>query len=282
MNRAAWKQVAWLGGAALAASALTFGAVRARAAGIPAVELLTYTGYLEDPDGAPVAGKVAVAVEVWTAVADGTKVCEAVVDELELVSGRFQVALPACEAVVKKTPELWVEVRVDGVTLGRTKLGAVPFAIEAGHATLADNASTADKATSATTADKAVAASGALDTRIKSVESLTSCPVADAPGKYGFCIWHEDKGTRYSQTYPQAAATCKSKGARLCTFAEVSAAYAAGAEWCAFSWVADVAPDASGYVSYPMQAGKPGCHGPGVSFDANPATTLADANCCKL
>jgi hypothetical protein len=33
-----------------------------------------------------------------------------------------------------REPDLWAEVVVDGASLGRAKLGAVPFAVEAAHA----------------------------------------------------------------------------------------------------------------------------------------------------
>jgi hypothetical protein len=94
-------------------------------------------------------------VELWTdgEAGAGKKVCEAVVETVELQAGRFQVALTDCDAEVKKNHNLWTEVRVDGASLGRTKLGAVPYAIEAAHATSADEAS------------------GALDERIATLES---------------------------------------------------------------------------------------------------------------
>jgi hypothetical protein len=124
-------------------------------------------------------------------------------------------------------------------------------------------------------------------TRIATLESSRTCPDnPGAPTKFGFCIWHDDNGTRYSQDHAQAAATCAKKGARLCTFAEVSAAWHAGAEWCSFSWVADTPPPANGdvtagYASYPIQTDQTGCHQIGVSFDLVPLTTRYDANCCR-
>jgi hypothetical protein len=78
------------------------------------------------------------------------------------VAGRFQLALPDCQAAVGASPDLWLEAIVDGKSLGRTKLGAVPYAIEASHAVSADSAD---------------GASGALATRLdaveKNVEALT-------------------------------------------------------------------------------------------------------------
>jgi len=114
-------------------------AVRANAAGVPDMKALTYNGYIETPDGKPVTAKVNIFVNIYDAATDGTKVCEQTVMDLTPVSGRFQVELPeACTVAVKANPNLWIEAVVNGSALGRTKLGAVPYALEAGHATSAD------------------------------------------------------------------------------------------------------------------------------------------------
>ncbi len=140
---------------ATAACAGTLVVVRARAAGIPDADVLTYTGYLEDADGKPLTSTVSIAVELWTdgEPGAGEKVCDAVADDVELQGGRFQVPLTNCDAEVKKNPNLWADVRVDGASLGRTKLGAVPYAIEAAHATAADEAAHALTADAAETAN---------------------------------------------------------------------------------------------------------------------------------
>jgi len=126
-------------------------AVSASAAGVPDAMALTYTGYLETPTGVPVTGAVNIIVNVFDAAVDGNKVCEKTVMDLTLTSGRFQVELPdTCTAAVKANPNLWVEVLVGGASLGRSKLGAVPYALEAGHATSADSATNATNAARAT------------------------------------------------------------------------------------------------------------------------------------
>ncbi len=134
------KRLAGIGGLVLAGSLATFLAVRARAAGIPAANALTYTGYLETPDGKPIATDINVTVNVWDAATDGKKVCEATAEKLKPVAGRFQVPLPDCQAPVGATPDLWLEALIDGTSLGRTKVGAVPYAVEANHASVADAA----------------------------------------------------------------------------------------------------------------------------------------------
>jgi hypothetical protein len=133
-----------LGAVAVAASALTLLAVRARAAGVPDVEALTYTGYLEGADGVALDGTHSIAVRFWESIQAEDSLCAAEDAGLELVAGRFQLALPKkCADAVKASPDVFADVVVDGSSLGRTKLGAVPYALEAGHATSADTASEA-------------------------------------------------------------------------------------------------------------------------------------------
>lgn len=134
MKQAKLRQVSAYSLIAVAASAGTLLAMRARAAGIPEKDALTYTGYLEDADGNALGGKHSISVR-FVASATATKaLCTGDAPDLELVAGRFQVALPDCAEVVKANPELFVDVQVDGAWLGATKLGAVPYAIEAGRA----------------------------------------------------------------------------------------------------------------------------------------------------
>lgn len=156
---------------ALAASLGTFLAVTARAAGIPATAALTYSGYLESPDGTPISSKVSVGIDVWNAATAGKKVCSVATTSITPVSGRFQVTLPdACTTAVGDNADLWLEATIDGTSLGRTKLGAVPYAVEANHAASAN------------------AAAGALQTQLdalqKKVDELSVKADADAPRVY--------------------------------------------------------------------------------------------------
>ena len=135
-------------GVGLLAAAAGLLALRARAAGVPAAHALAYTGYLETPDGVAVTHSVEVSVALWSAVSGGTKLCQSDAENATPVAGRFQLTLPeACTQAVRMQPDVWLETTVDGTKLGRTKLGAVPFALEANHATTADSASSADTAT---------------------------------------------------------------------------------------------------------------------------------------
>ncbi len=146
-------------GAFALGSALILVVQRARAAGIPAKGALTYTGALANPDGTPItAPSKQIGLFTYDAHAGGTIVqdCTVMSRTVNLTGGQFQIQPPAaCSAQMKATPDLWLEVQVDGTSLGRAKLGAVPCALEAGHAVSADLATNATNATNAVAADSA-------------------------------------------------------------------------------------------------------------------------------
>lgn len=130
------KQIAvYVSLAALGAGATL--AVKARAA-LPAENVLTYTGFLENPDGTPVTDPFNVSLALWNDPKQGAgkKLCETTMpEEVTPVAGRFQVPLPEdCVGVVRDNGDLWLEVLIDGASLGRTPLGAVPYAVSAGSA----------------------------------------------------------------------------------------------------------------------------------------------------
>lgn len=66
-----------LGAVAVAASSLTLLAVRARAAGVPEVEALKNTGYLEGADGAALDGTHSIAVRFWESMEAEDDLCSA-------------------------------------------------------------------------------------------------------------------------------------------------------------------------------------------------------------
>ncbi len=134
-------------------------------AGIPAEAALTYSGVVEDVEGAPLDGEHVIEVKFWAASSGGdAALCTNNGQAVTLEQGRFAVGLPdSCTDAVKLNPELWVEVLVDGSSLGRAKAGAVPFAVEAGHATSADSATNSNNAAHATSADSATNATNAVN-----------------------------------------------------------------------------------------------------------------------
>jgi len=122
-------------GVLLGGAAMYVGVRSARAVGIPATGPLTYAGVLEDSAGAPIAGAKNIAVEIYDAATAGTIRCQVSSQSYTLVGGRFEIPLPdTCAAAVEAEPDLWIDVLVDGASTGRSKLGAVPFAIEARRA----------------------------------------------------------------------------------------------------------------------------------------------------
>lgn len=134
------------------ASIVAYQIGRARADGVPTAAPLTYGGYLDD-GGRPVEGVRSVSVRLWDAAAGGTAACTTVAPTTTFSAGRFRVTLDAsCTAAVRANPNLWAEVIVDTATFPRSKVGAVPYALEAGRAS---------------------GAAGALETRLASIESAT-------------------------------------------------------------------------------------------------------------
>ncbi len=120
----------------LAASAI---ALVARAAGPPTADPLVYRGVLEE-GGAPVTGSRDVQLRLWndaTGTAAANLACTVTPGApTTLEAGRFSLVLGAeCVAAVHVRPHLWVEVLVDNVSLGRSPIGAVPYALEAGRPT---------------------------------------------------------------------------------------------------------------------------------------------------
>jgi len=123
---------------------------RARADGVPTVTPLFYGGLLED-NGQPVEGRRDLVVRLWDAASGGSEACATPAAGVEFVGGRFRVPLDgACTGAVRANPNLWAEVRIGGTTFARSKLGAVPYALEAGRAS---------------------GAAGALETRLAALEA---------------------------------------------------------------------------------------------------------------
>lgn len=114
---------------------VVLGAFRAaRATGIPASGALLYSGTLTDASGNPLPSPQSIGLAVYDASDGGKKVCEQSAQSVAVdAGGHFQVSMPdACTTAVQAQPELWVEVSVAGSSLGRSKIGAVPYAVSAG------------------------------------------------------------------------------------------------------------------------------------------------------
>jgi hypothetical protein len=156
-----------------AAGLMTLGAlaclaIKSFAEGIPSPNPLYYAGTLTE-GGTLVNGTRAITVNLWPdGTTPGTPLCSTVAPIVNVNSGRFRVPLAtACKSALNQNANAWVEV-VDGSTsLGRSPVGAVPYAVEADHAV---NATLAANATSAVTAATANGAGGALATTILTIQ----------------------------------------------------------------------------------------------------------------
>jgi formylglycine-generating enzyme required for sulfatase activity len=111
---------------------VTYWSRQAAAEGVPTSEPLWFSGTLAD-GGAPVDGARDVTIRMFDADTGGAEVCATEALGARVAAGRFRIALAAgCVAAVHANAELWVQVEVGGVNLGRTKIGAVPYALETG------------------------------------------------------------------------------------------------------------------------------------------------------
>jgi hypothetical protein len=105
-----------------------------------------------------------------------------------LVGGAFQVTLPdTCTAAVHANADLWVEVLVSGLAIGRTKLGAVPYAVVAAESSCGP------------TTGPAMVDTGA-----------------------GFCIDAADRGVETA--YGSSIASCGAEGKVVCSLVQLCTA----------------------------------------------------------
>lgn len=118
--------------------ALMASAGGALAEGVPSLQPLSYSGSLLDA-GVPVDGARGIVLTLWDdplSTDAARRVCTTLAGTITVVKGRYRVPLhDACAAAVRANPDLYVEVSVDGTSLGRRKLSAVPYSLEAGNAT---------------------------------------------------------------------------------------------------------------------------------------------------
>jgi len=160
---------------------------RARASGIPATQALTYAGVLSDAAGTPLTGSKNVQVLLFDAATGGNQLCATTPSPMMLQAGAFQIALPdACTAAVQAGSNVWVDVFVDGASVGRTKLSAVPYAVEAAETSCGPGVT------------------GMVDTGA------------------GFCIDAADRGPELA--YGESLSACAGEGKVVCSFAQLCTA----------------------------------------------------------
>lgn len=132
---------------ALALSTLTalggYG-LHAYADGAPTAQPVWYAGSVSDPSGTPLTGSHQVWLRLYTQQTGASAtLCTTGPSSIPFEKGRFRVEVSgACVDVMKKNPDLFVEVSVDDDTkpFPRAKVGAVPYALEAQHAMTANEA----------------------------------------------------------------------------------------------------------------------------------------------
>jgi len=140
-------------GAAALAGAAGYG-LRAWAEGTPKDQPLLYRGTLLNPDGTPLAGSHQIVVSLFAQETMGDPLCASAASSVDLTAtrGQFRVPLaagagaatPDCAQIVHQYSDLWVGVSVDGTMFPRSKLGSVPYALEADHAITAKTAQDLD------------------------------------------------------------------------------------------------------------------------------------------
>ena len=113
---------------------------KARAAGIPPTGTMTYSGTLLN-FGQLDTQSHNLTLNLW--LPGNTLGCVTTTTGTTLTSGRFSVPLDvSCVPVIHQNPSVNIEVIVDGTSLGRSPLGAVPYSVEADTASNAAPGST--------------------------------------------------------------------------------------------------------------------------------------------
>jgi hypothetical protein len=130
----------WLVGASVLAALLagTAGGYRlARAMGVPATKPLYYSGTVEEA-GTLVDGTRDFTLYVWSDATNTNGMylkCTTIATGVTVTRGRFRIALDdTCTQPFHDVADLWIEPLVANVSLGRRKISAVPYALEADRA----------------------------------------------------------------------------------------------------------------------------------------------------
>lgn len=163
---------------------IAYQAGRARAVGVPAAKPLTYSGVLTDTNGVAIQGSKNIQLQIFDAATAGTSLCSVGPTAVTLQAGAFEIPIDdTCLPALRGTPDLWVEIFVDGASMKRSKVGAVPFALEAARAT---------------------SAGGPLDARLAALEA--SLP-RDATGGLHVCSGSTVPGNTAWTGYPTSSPT---------------------------------------------------------------------------
>ncbi|MDB4976809.1 MAG: hypothetical protein JWN48_5150 [Myxococcaceae bacterium] len=128
---------------ALCAAALLAGyGLHAYAQDNSASEPLFYGGTVSNKDGTPLEGSHAVTLRLFGQETGGSSVCATPQLKVDFTAGRFRIELPSgaggCSEAIAST-SVWTELTVDTETMPRSRVGAVPFAVRANTASVAQS-----------------------------------------------------------------------------------------------------------------------------------------------
>jgi hypothetical protein len=140
MNRKTWASALAL----CSLSAIGGYVLHASAEGAPRMSPLFYSGSVSGRDGKALEGSHAVRVALFDKLSGGVAACSTEELKVDFAAGEFSLELPSgssgCDAAVAAKSDLWTELTVDGNIFPRAKVGAVPYALQADHATTATTA----------------------------------------------------------------------------------------------------------------------------------------------
>lgn len=129
MNRR--KVIMSIAAATTVAMAIGYHVRGAQASGIPTANTLAYTGTLLNA-GQPDDGQHFIQLNLWVAGGSAPACTTPANGKTQLSNGRFTIPLdPSCVPVVHQNPNVQVEAVIDGASMGKTALSAVPYAVEA-------------------------------------------------------------------------------------------------------------------------------------------------------
>jgi hypothetical protein len=178
------------------------------AEGAPTKQPLFYSGTLET-GGAPASGEYTVTMTLHDAASGGNELC-GVESKAMVESGRFRIDASDCQEAIADQPDTWIAVSFagsDGVEHaipGRSKVGAVPYALEADHAISASTPSGALATTIQQLSDRVNALESATGpARTSAFIAYKSSPqtIVDGPGQ---AVVFEDErldlGDEYDKT----------------------------------------------------------------------------------